>query len=73
MDTFCFKKYYEIFCFVSAPTPSGSTLGTFCGRIGNQQPLISTRNSAAMKFTTDFSVNRTGFSVQYKAGRVSKV
>ena len=54
---------------VLAPTASGQVLGTFCGRTGNEQPLVSTRNVAAMKFTTDYSVTRSGFSLQYKTGR----
>lgn len=47
----------------------GWQLGAYCGRTGNTAPLISSRNVASVKFTTDYSVNRTGFALQYKAGK----
>ncbi|KAJ8306835.1 hypothetical protein KUTeg_014919 [Tegillarca granosa] len=45
-----------------------SMLGTYCGRVPNSEPLLSTSNSLMFKFITDYSLNRTGFSLQYKAG-----
>ncbi|WAR06690.1 CUBN-like protein, partial [Mya arenaria] len=47
--------------------PYGAILGTFCGRVGNAQPLISRANGMTVKFTSDVSVNGTGFIIQYKA------
>ena len=58
-----------LLCSVTAPTASGTVLGTFCGRVGNEQPIRTTRNYGAIKFTTDFSVTRRGFSMQYKSGK----
>ncbi|XP_021357124.1 cubilin-like [Mizuhopecten yessoensis] len=41
----------------------GPRLGQFCGRVGNAQPIQSTVSQMTLRFTTDFSINRTGFSV----------
>ncbi|XP_041372182.1 cubilin-like [Gigantopelta aegis] len=41
-------------------------LGSFCGRQPNTSPLVSRSNSMRIRFKTDGSVNRTGFSLQYK-------
>lgn len=57
---------FDILAIFNSRFISGPMLGTFCGRTGNAAPLLSSRNSVAMRFTTDYSVNRTGFSVQYK-------
>ncbi|XP_053408750.1 cubilin-like isoform X2 [Mercenaria mercenaria] len=57
---------YDILKIYNSGYTYGRLLGTFCGRTGNEIPLISSQNSVAMKFTTDFSVNGTGFSLQYK-------
>ncbi|CAH1775425.1 unnamed protein product [Owenia fusiformis] len=41
-------------------------LGEYCGREGNTNPLLSTRNVMTVQFTTDSSVNRTGFMANFK-------
>ena len=52
---------------------SGSTslyrsLGRFCNN-NNLRPLVSTANAMTVQFTSDATVNRTGFTAQYRTGR----
>ena len=45
-------------------------LGKFCGRQGNTEPLVLESNQLMkVKFTTDSSVNRTGFAATYQTGK----
>ncbi|XP_060075561.1 cubilin-like [Ylistrum balloti] len=45
----------------------GPLLGRFCGRVPNDQPILSTTPHMTLRFQTDYSVNKTGFSVNLQA------
>jgi len=46
----------------------GEALGQFCGREGNTRPIVTSKNEMAIELHTDYSVNRTGFSMNVKIG-----
>ncbi|XP_061178089.1 cubilin-like [Saccostrea echinata] len=45
---------------------NGRSLGQFCGREPNSVPILSTTNDMSVRFQTDTSVNRTGFTIKYR-------
>ena len=53
---------------VSAATSSGTPVGKFCGRVPNSSPITSTSNVLTVVFSTDISLNMTGFKLQFKSG-----
>ena len=66
----CFFFYYTFFLFVVREWHTDKVLGKFCGRQGNTEPLILESNKLMkVKFTTDSSVNRTGFAATFQTGR----
>ena len=53
---------------VSAATSSGTPVGKFCGRVPNSSPITSTSNVLTVVFSTDVSINMTGFKLQFRSG-----
>ena len=63
-----YNLHYIIFIFYSHALVQGGISATLCRSSDLTGPLISDGNSMEIYFTTDNSVNRTGFSLDYKAG-----
>nr|XP_046916877.1 tolloid-like protein 1 isoform X2 [Dermatophagoides farinae] len=55
---------YDFVAIYDGDTPSGQTLGRFCGS-KEPHPLVSSSNKALMVFKTDASVQRKGFKARY--------
>ncbi|XP_033761795.1 cubilin-like [Pecten maximus] len=61
---------YDYLAVYDGPVVNGNygpTLGRFCGRFRNSQPIKSTFSQMTLRFKTDFSVNRTGVSFNIQA------
>ena len=68
-----FKRNLQNICSTVFAEKSWGTrerlLGKFCGRQGNEEPLLLESNSLMrVRFSSDGSVNRTGFSASYQTG-----
>ncbi|XP_070174131.1 cubilin-like [Littorina saxatilis] len=57
---------FDAVAIYDADSSSGTPVGRYCGRVPNTSPLISTSSVATVVFTTDSSINMTGFSLQFK-------
>ena len=55
-------------CFLPGDTSANIKLGKFCGHTTNDEPLQSTGDVMTVQFISDATINRTGFSAEFKKG-----